>query len=123
MGTLKDISFPLEGEYAGGLVAKSLVGAGREIPLAGQTGATVQQESQSDARAEPQSSRPSESYSVQLVQYSPEPAETPNKVSAENFPHTHRKPSKGFSLKKSSGKRVTFTVAQKEEEERSKQSG
>ena len=133
MGTLKDISlfgsfsFPLDGEYAGGIVARSLAGtekelkktkmqvqslSGRQVPLAGQTGATIQQEVSSDVRAEPQPSNPSEDYSVQFIQHAAELAVTPDKVSAENF--LTRQPSQGFGLKKNSGKRVTFTVAQKE---------
>ena len=135
MGTLKDISlydsftFPLDGDYAGGLVARSLAGVGKEIkktkvqlqslsgrtaPLAGATGATIQQEMTPTAQAETQSTMPATAYSINFVQHEPEPLITPNKPREDHYVHKEKQPPEGFAIKKPSGKRVTFTMAQKE---------
>ena len=89
MGTLKYISlfgsftFPLEGQHAGGLVARSLAAVGKELkrtkqqlqalsgrtsPLAGATRATIQQESTPVARVQSQPREPAATYSIQFVQ-------------------------------------------------------
>ena len=136
VGTLKDISclfgsfmFPLEGEHAGGLVARSLAAVGKELkrtkqqlqalsgrtsPLAGATGATIQQESTPVARVQSQPRVPAATYSIQFVQHAAEPLITANTVRVEQYPHSDKQPLPGFALKKGSGKRVTFTLAQKE---------
>ena len=88
--------------------------SGRRIPLAGATGASIQQEPTPQARTESLPTGPIASYSVQFVQHAPEPVITPNKVRTEHYPHCDRQPSQGFALKKGTGKRVTFTAAQKE---------
>lgn len=135
MGTLKDITlyvsfkFPLEGDHTGGLVARSLAGVGKEViktkgqlqslagitaPIAGATGATIQQEITPAGRAATQSRNSSATYSIQFVQHAPEPLITPNKTREENYVHHEKQPQKGFASKKASGKRVTFTTEQKE---------
>lgn len=135
MGTLKDISlfgsfsFPLEGNYAGGLVARSLAGVGTEVKktklqlqslsgseilLAGATGASIEQDSTPETRAMTQPRVPPATYSIQFIQHAPEPLITPNKSREENYVHIDKQPPQGFALKKAGGKRVTFTMAQKE---------
>lgn len=135
MGTLKDISlygsftFPLEGDYAGGLVARSLAGVGKEVkttkvqlqslsgrtvPLAGATGATIQQEITPTERAETQCTVPATAYSINFVQHVPEPLITANKAREDHYVHKEKQPPEGFAIKKRNGKRVTFTMAQKE---------
>ena len=99
MGTLKDISlfgnytFPLEGEFEGGLIMRSLaeIGttirktstqimqlSGRQVPIAGATGATT---SDDQPALEPilcptPFSTNKESYAVRFIQHSPEQPST-----------------------------------------------
>ena len=122
-------TFPLEGDYAGGMVARSLAGVGKEVkktkiqlqslsgrtvPLAGATGATIQQDWTPATREATQTTVPTVAYSIQFVQHAPEPLITPNKVREDNYAHCEKQPPEGFALKKASGKRITFTMAQKE---------
>jgi len=88
--------------------------AGITAPIAGATGATIQQEITPAGRAATQSRNSSAAYSIQFVQHAPEPLITPNKTREENYVHHEEQPQKGFAIKKASGKRVTFTMEQKE---------
>ena len=136
VGTLKDISlfgsfaFPVEGELAGGIVCCSLAGfgknvsktktqlqslSGRRSPIAGATGASIKE----DTSAEPREGIHTEStggdaYSVHFIQHSPEPLEPVNKCPVAKYPHKEQQPKEGFALKKGGGKRVLFSLAQKE---------
>ena len=135
MGTLKDISlfgsftFPLEGKHTGGPVARSLAEVGKELkrtkqqlqalsgrtsPLAGATGASIQQESTPVARVQSQPRVPAAIYSTQFVQHAADSLITANRVRVERYPHSEKQPLPAFALKKGSGKRVTSTLAQKE---------
>ena len=135
MGTFKDISlfgnfvFPLEGEYAGGVVARSLAGSGkvsmktkehlRKIssrcsPLAGSTGASVSSElPQGSGEQLYSTSCQGDVYSIRFINHAPEPVQFPSLLEMERI-LTPWLPSKGFGLKKNSGKRVVFSLAQKE---------
>ncbi|XP_022810593.1 uncharacterized protein LOC111347633 isoform X1 [Stylophora pistillata] len=120
MGTLKDISlygsftFPLEGDYAGGLVARSLAGVGKEVkttkvqlqslsgrtvPLAGATGATIHQQITPTERAETQCTVPATAYSINLVQHVPEPLITANKAREDHYVHKEKQSPEGFAIK------------------------
>ena len=99
MGTFKDISsfgnfiFPLEGEYAGGVIARSLAGTGkvsktkdhlRKIssrcsPLAGSTGASVSSElPQGSEEQLPSTSCQGDVYSIRFINHAPEPIQCPS---------------------------------------------
>ena len=130
MGTLKDISlfgsfsFPIDGEFSGGIVCRSLVGAGktlsktksqlqslsgRSVPIAGATGATVKEDvgKQTDGQTR-------EPYSVHFIQHAPVPLQPVNKSQVAEYPYTERQPKVGFAIKMGGAKRVLFTMAQKE---------
>lgn len=135
MGTFKDISlfgnfiFPIEGEYAGGIIATSLAGVGkvskktkgqlkkiaaRESPLAGSTGASVSSElPQSIDEGPSNSSHQGDIYSIRFINHAPEPVLLPSLLENDRI-RTSLLPSEGFGLKKNSGKRVVFSLAQKE---------
>jgi len=135
MGTFKDISlfgnfvFPLEGEYAGGVIARSLAGTGklskktkehlrkvssRCSPLAGSTGASVSSElpQGSDEQLHSTSSQ-GDVYSIRFINHAPEPIQFPSLLDTDRI-LTPYLPAKGFGLKRNSGKRVVFSLAQKE---------
>ena len=131
VGTLKDISlfgnfqFPTLGQYSGGLIARSLAGAGKELkktkaqvqalasrscPIAGATGATTTEElylSSTD-----RGNYSGEPYSIRFIQHATEPVIPVNMVPAEGLT-THIAES-GYTLKAGGAKRVTFTLEQKE---------
>ena len=135
MGTSKDISlfrnfiFPTDGEYAGGLMAQSLAGLGRELKktkaqvqkiasresyLAGATGSSISSElPQAVERQSQGSAPPQDLYSIRLINHAPEPVQLPT---LEEYPRpsSFLSPPSGYALKKNSGKRVVFTLAQKE---------
>ena len=135
MGTFKDISlfgnflFPLEGEYAGGVIARSLAGTGkvskktkehlRKIssrcsPLAGSTGAAVSSELPRGSEGQLHStSCQGDVYSIRFINHAPEPIQCPVLLETDRI-LTPWLPSKGFGLKENSGKRVVFSLAQKE---------
>ena len=135
MGTFKDISlfgnfaFPLEGEYAGGIIAHSLAGIGkvskktkeqlkkissRCSPLAGSTGASVSSElPQGSDEQLHNTSCQGDVYSIRFINHAPEPIQLPSVLETDRV-LTPWLPSKGFGLKKNSGKRVVFSLAQKE---------
>ncbi len=135
MGTLKDISlfgsfaFPTDGEYTSGLVAQSLAGVGkmvkktqvqvkklasRESCLAGATGSSISSdlpqplERQSDISIQPQ-----DVYTIRFISHAPETVLAPT---LDNVPRPSSFPSppSGFALKKNSGKKTVFSLAQKE---------
>ena len=135
MGTFKDISlfgnfvFPLEGEYAGGVIARSLAGTGklskktkehlrkvssRCSPLAGSTGAPVSSElpQGSDEQLHSTSSQ-GDVYSIRFISHAPEPIQFPSLLDTNRI-LTLYLPAKGFGLKRNSGKRAVFSLAQKE---------
>ena len=136
MGTFKDISlfgnfiFPLQGEFAGGIIAHSLAGIGKVVkktkaqiqkittrnsPMAGSTGSSISSQLPVPQTREEglQSLSSQDVYSVRFINHAPEPLQSPS-----FFPRgriaTNLQPSNGYALKKSSGKRVIFSLAQKE---------
>ena len=136
MGTLKDISlfgnfiFPTDGEYAGGMITQSLLtGLGRELKktkaqvqkiasresyLAGATGSSISSElPQAVERQSQGSAPPQDLYSIRFINHAPEPVQLPT---LEEYPRpsSFLSPPSGYALKKNSGKRVVFTLAQKE---------
>lgn len=135
MGTFKDISlfgnflFPMEGQYAAGVIARSLAGTGkvskktkehlRKIssrcsPLAGSTGASVSSELPQGSEEQLHStSCQGDVYSIRFINHAPEPIQWPSLLETDRI-LTPWLPSKGFGLKKNSGKRVVFSLAQKE---------
>ena len=137
VGTLKDISlfgsfsFPVDGEFSGGIVCRSLVGAGktlsktksqlqslsgRSVPIAGATGATVKEDVSHEARTAGNQTdgQTREPYSVHFIQHAPVPLQPVNKSPVAEYPYTERQPKAGFAIKKGGAKRVLFTMAQKE---------
>ena len=133
VGTLKDISlfgnfqFPTAGQYSGGLIARSLAGAGKELkktkvqvqalasrssPIAGATGATTTEELYF-ASAD-RGNYSGEPYSIRFIQHATEPVIPVNMVPVEGLT-THLPVAKsGYALKTGGAKRVTFTLEQKE---------
>ena len=137
VGTLKDISLfgsfslPVDGEFSGGIVCRSLVGAGktlsktksqlqslsgRSVPIAGATGATVKEDVSHEARTAGNQTdgQTREPYSVHFIQHAPVPLQPVNKSPVAEYPYTERQPKAGFAIKKGGAKRVLFTMAQKE---------
>ena len=132
MGTFKDISlfgnfiFPVEGDYAGGIIARSLAGIGkvsrktkvqlakiasRDSLMAGSTGAS---ELPMQADEQPQSSAPEDDlYSIRFINHAAEPIHLPSVHQYDRIIPT-LVPSHGFDLKKNSGKRVVLSLVQKE---------
>ena len=131
VGTLKDISlfgnfqFPKAGQYSGGLIARSLAGAGKELkktkaqvqalasrscPIAGATGATTTEELYMPSTDRGNYS--GEPYSIHFIQHATEPVVPVNMVPVEGLA-THIAKS-GYALKTGGAKRVTFTLEQKE---------
>ncbi|KAJ7391257.1 hypothetical protein OS493_019388 [Desmophyllum pertusum] len=89
--------------------------SGRRLPIAGATGASTKEGTSPEARTGiPTESPGADSYGIHFIQHSPEPLEPVNKCPVAEYPHKERQPEEGFALKKSGGKRVLFTVAQKE---------
>ena len=135
MGTLKDISlfgsfaFPMDGEYASGLVAQSLAGVGkmvkktkvqvkklasRESCLAGATGSSISSELPEPLeRQSAVSIQPQDVYTIRFINHAPETVLAPT---LDNVPRPSSFPSppSGFALKKNSGKKTVFSLAQKE---------
>ena len=136
MGTLKDVSlfgsfaFPMDGEYASGLVAQSLAGVGkmvkktqvqikkklasRESCLAGATGSSISSELPEPLeRQSAVSIQPQDVYTIRFINHAPETvlAPTPDNVPRPSF---FPSPPSGFALKKNSGKKTVFSLAQKE---------
>lgn len=137
VGTLKDISlfgnytFPLEGEFEGGLNMRSLAGigttirktktqitqlSGRQVPIAGATGATT---SDDQPASEPvlcptPFSTNKESYDVRFIQHSPEQPSTSSLTLLDVDHDLSQRPDKGYALKHGPGKRTTFSQAQKD---------
>ena len=135
MGTFKDISlfgnflFPLEGDYAGGIIARSLAGVGREVkktkaqllkislrnaPMAGSTGSSISSELPPAREGELQAHRTEEeAYSIRFINHAPEPLQIPSFIE-NGRTESSIQPSSGFALKKASRKRVVFSLEQKE---------
>ena len=135
MGTLKDISlfgsfaFPMDGEYASGLVAQSLAGVGkmvkktkvqvkklasRESCLAGATGSSISSELPEPLeRQSAVSIQPQDVYTIRFINHALETVLAPT---LDNVPRPSSFPSppSGFALKKNSGKKTVFSLAQKE---------
>ena len=133
LGTIKDIplfgsfEFPQTGPYAGGLVMRSLAGAGktsektqaqlraisaRTNPIAGATGAATAEEMPGVVGSTVLQT-PDEIYSVRYIQHSSD-AVHPVSVQPATPHHLTQIPKAGYGLKKPSKKRVVFTQAQKE---------
>ena len=135
MGTFKDISlfgnyvFPVEGDYAGGIIARSLAGIGkvsrktkvqlakiasRVAPMAGSTGVSVSSELPIQTDEQPQTTAHQDDvYSNRFINHAAEPIQLPSVHEYDRIILT-LVPSNGFGLKKNSGKRVVFSLAQKE---------
>ena len=136
MGTFKDISlfgnfiFPLQGEFAGGIIAHSLAGIGKVVkktkaqiqkittrnsPMAGSTGSSISLQLPVPQTREQglQSLSSQDVYSVRFINHAPEPLQSPSYFQSGRIA-TNLQPSNGYALKKSSGKRVIFSLAQKE---------
>ena len=135
MGTFKDISqygnfiFPLDGEYAAGIIARSLAGIGKEVkktnaqlqkissrdnPMAGSTGSSVSSELPPAEEGEFQGHpTQDETYSIRFINHAQEPLQTPSFIQSERTDRSLQ-PSNGFALKKASRKRVVFSLEQKE---------
>ena len=136
MGSFKDISlfgnfiFPLQGEFAGGIIAHSLAGIGKVVkktkaqiqkittrnsPMAGSTGSSISSQLPVPQTREEglQSLSSQDVYSVRFINHAPEPLQSPSFFPSGRIT-TNLQPSNGYALKKSSGKRVIFSLAQKE---------
>ena len=136
MGTFKDISlfgnfiFPLQGEFAGGIIAHSLAGIGKVVkktkaqiqkittrnsPMAGSTGSSISSQLPVPQTREEglQSLSSQDVYSVRFINHAPEPLQSPSFFPSGRIA-TNLQPSNGYALKKSSGKRVIFSLAHKE---------
>ena len=137
VGTLKDISlycsfkFPVEGALSGGIILRSLAGmgqtisktkvqlsqiSGRQVPIAGATGATV-----ADDHPAPEPNCPSrfsgssqETYAVRFIQHATEPPATATLIPLEVDQYSSQRPEMGYALKHGTGKRTTFSQAQKD---------
>ena len=104
MGTLKDVSlfgnftFPTDGEYGGGIFAKSMVGVGRELGktkvqvqkttsrescLAGATWSSISNELPQTLERDSQVSPSSELYSIRFISHAPEPVQL---LTLEEYP-------------------------------------
>ena len=135
MGTFKDISlfgnyiFPLEEEYAGGIIAHSLAGVGKEVkktkaqlqkissrntPMAGSTGSSISSELPPAREGESRIHQTQdETYSIRFINHTPEPLQTPSFIErGRTVPSLQ--PSNGYAVKKASRKRVVFSLEQKE---------
>ena len=136
MGTFKDISlfgnfiFPLQGEFAGGIIAHSLAGIGKVVkktkaqiqkittrnsPMAGSTGSSISSQLPVPQTREEglQSLSSQDVYSERFINHAPEPLQSPSFFPSGRIA-TNLQPSNGYALKKSSGKRVIFSLAHKE---------
>ena len=137
VGTLKDISlfgnftFAVEGALSGGIILRSLAGmgqtisktkvqlsqiSGRQVPIAGATGATV-----ADDHPAPEPNCPSpfsgssqETYAVRFIQHAAESPAAATLIPSEVDQHSSQRPEMGYALKHSTGKRTTFSQAQKD---------
>ena len=100
IGTFKDISlfgnylFPVEGDFTGGIIARSLAGVGKEVkktkaqlqkissrnaPMAGSTGSSISSELPPAREGELQGHPDqSETYSIRFINHAPEPLQTPS---------------------------------------------
>lgn len=123
-------SFPTSGTHEGGLIARSLAGAGkkmektkvqlqklsgREVAIAGESGASVSEEFPlSASTGNNESNCPSHlSYTVNFIQHPPEGSSV---VSMKPLnPNMKAKLSqRGYAIKKGGGPRVTFSQPQKD---------
>ncbi|KXJ22406.1 hypothetical protein AC249_AIPGENE27435 [Exaiptasia diaphana] len=125
---MKDISlygsfsFPVEGEYAGGIIARSLCGAGKEMKkrvqlnalggqsasVSGSTGTSINAYSSSTGDQQ------ITDYCIRFIQHAPEPAVVPNIEADHVHPFRACLPQAGYAIKVGSGKRTTFSKEQKE---------
>ena len=122
--------FPLQREFAGGIIAHSLAGIGKVVkktkvqiqkittrnsPMAGSTGSSISSQLPVPQTREEglQSLSSQDVYSVRFINHAPEPLQSPSFFPSGRIT-TNLQPSNGYALKKSSGKRVIFSLAQKE---------
>ena len=138
VGTLKDISlfgnftFPIEGEFEGGLILRPLAVAGttisktraqisqlsgRQVPIAGATGAKTSEDQPATEPIHcptPFSSANRESYAVRFIQHAPEhpSAASLNQLHVDHY--LSQRPGMGYALKHGPGKRNIFSQAQKD---------
>lgn len=135
VGTLKDISlfgsfqFPMTGPCSGGLIARSLVGTGKELkktksqiqglanrtrPIAGATGATTTEDVCCQAGSVARGTS-EETYSVRFVQHAAAEIVLPvTMVPVEEGIAINYAANPGYALKVGGAKRVVFTLEQKE---------
>ena len=138
VGTLKDISlfgnftFPIEGEFEGGLLLRSLAGigatvsktkaqvsqlSGRLIPVAGATGAITSEDQPAPEPVLCPSSLPAtdrESYAVRFIQHGPDQPAVVSLCPIEIDSYSSQRPEMGYAIKHGPGKRTVFSQAQKD---------
>ena len=112
--------FPLQGEFAGGIIAHSLAGIGKVVkktkaqiqkittrnsPMAGSTGSSISLQLPVPQTREQglQSLSSQDVYSVRFINHAPEPLQSPSYFQSGRIA-TNLQPSNGYALKKSSGK-------------------
>ena len=124
-----ELLFPLEGDYAGGIIACSLAGVGKEVkkteaqlqkislrnaPMAGSTGSSISSELPPAREGELQAHlTEEETYSIRFINHAPELLQIPSFIE-NGRAESSIQLSSGFALKKASRKRVVFSLEQKE---------
>ena len=90
--------------------------SGRQVPIAGATGAKVtDDEPAPEPRCPSPFSGPSaETYAVRFIQHTPEPPVVGTLVPLEADQYSSQRPEMRYALKHSTGKRITFSQAQKD---------
>lgn len=138
VGTLKDISlfgnftFPVEGEFKDGLILRSLAAvgktvsktraqisqlSGRQVPIAGATGAKTSEDQPAPEPIQCPSSFSStnrESYAVRFIQHEPEQSSAASLNPLDVDHYLSQRPDTGYALKHGPGKRSIFSQAQKD---------
>ena len=138
VGTLKDISlfgnftFPTEGPFANGLQLKPLAGvrnvvdkaqaqierlSGRQIPVAGATGASTSEEEPAPEPSQCPSQFPAarnEGYALKFIQHAPEQSVVASLHATVVDQYLPERLESGYALKHGPGKRTLFSQAQKD---------
>ena len=138
VGTLKDISlfgsftFPTEGQFANGLQLRPLAGvgnvvdkteaqieklSGRQIPVAGATGASTSEEEPAPEPSQCPTQFPAsrnEGYALKFIQHAPEQSVVASLHDIEVDQYLPERLESGFALKHGPGKRTVFSQAQKD---------
>jgi len=138
VGTLKDISlfgnftFPTEGQFASGVQLRSLAGigtvvnktqaeierlSGRQIPVAGATGASTSEEEPAPEPSQCPTQFPAsrhEGYALKFIQHAPEQSVVASLHPIVVDQYLQERLERGYALKHGPGKRTVFSQAQKE---------